>query len=191
MLVLGLLQSHHGETYQVDVHWTYLIVELFLPQCHRLSRVEQLRSSRRLLRPRLPAVRGLVERLRRVHCPALRGRCKVERLHIRAQFDGVVRPVLAAIAGAIDRALGVLIAPDIIGIVGDPAVSSVNKIDRLGRRTYGHRGCGVPASSSIMGEVDDGCLVCETGKHNWQNPIGRSEKNRWYGRNLAMASVLC
>ncbi len=175
----------------MDVHWTYLIVELFLPQCHRLSRVEQLRSSRRLLRPRLPAVRGLVERLRRVNCPALRGRCKVERLHIRAQFDGVVRPVLAAIAGAIYRAIGVLIAPDIIGIVGGPAVSSVNKIDRLGRKAYGHRGCGVPASSSIVGDVHDSCRVCETDKDNWQNPIGRIEKNRWHGRNLAIASVPC
>ncbi len=77
------------------------------------------------LRPRLPAVLGLIQHLRRVNCPAPRLRDEVDHRDIRVQSDGVSRPVVAAVAGAIHRAIDVLITFDIKGIADDPAVQRV------------------------------------------------------------------
>src|SRR5260370_33188146 len=81
------------------------------------------------LRPRLPAVHSLIQRLRRVNCPAPRLRDEVDHRDIRLQSDGVVRPALAAVAGAIDGAIDILITLDIKGIAGEPAMHRVDKID--------------------------------------------------------------
>jgi hypothetical protein len=135
-------------------------------------------------RPRLPAVRGLIQRLRRVNCPALCLRDKVDHSDIRVQPDGVLRPVLAAVAGAIHRAIDVLITLDSKGIAGEPAVSRISKIGRPSTSPRRNRCCGAPACSSIVGNVYIERLVLRAVEDERQDPIDCIEEDGRQGRDL-------
>ena len=108
-----------------------LVLQAGKGELSRSTTLSKLPDSRDHLRPRLPAVCGLVQELRRVNRPALRRRSKVEYGNICTEFDSVMRPVLSPIAGAVHRAIDIVIT-DIKAIADDPAVQRVDKIDGPG-----------------------------------------------------------
>src|ERR1700730_1409020 len=102
----------------------------------------------RHLHPRLSTVRGLVQGLPLINCPALRRRSKINHGRIRAELDGVLRPVPSPIAGTVYRAMDILIALDIMATIDDPGVLRVGNSNQAPYSVY--RACGVPTYPSIM-----------------------------------------